>query len=88
MISIQTPMWKNGGCVGIAQKKLKEEGPVTTVQILYKNRHNLRQFPGKYTIPTENVRRYPTMTVRNGTILHIVPIGDFTHDSMYSQENN
>lgn len=72
-IEIKSPMW-NGGrrCVGIADYKIGTRS--TDIKILYKNKDGAQIYPYTYTIDTVDARKFPTMKLKCGVNLRLIPI--------------
>ena len=70
--AIMTPIW-NGGqrCVGLAEYRLS--GPVTTFEILWRNREDKRIYPHPFTVSTKTVLKCPIQMIK-GMRLRIVPL--------------
>ena len=76
LLKIQTPIW-NGGRrkVGIATYRLQDRE--IYIEILKKDKHGNRIYPGKFKIECEKVKSYPTMLLKKANItVHLVPIED------------
>lgn len=86
-IEIESPIW-NGGkrCVGLAEYRLKNEGQVTQVRILYKNKTGRYIYPTLLCKITEYIYKYPPKIVRNGVKVYIVPIEDFANQKFDLKE--
>jgi len=72
-LEIRSPLW-NGGrrCVGIAEFKLGTR--VTDIKITYRNKDGVPIYPHVFTIDTVDARKFPTMKLRSGINLRMIPI--------------
>lgn len=72
-LEIHAPMW-NGGqrVVGIAEYKLGTRS--TDIQITYKDKSGALIYPHTFTIDTAEARKFPTMKLRCGVNLRLIPI--------------
>lgn len=72
-IEIHTPIW-NGGkrCVGIAEYRLGTRS--TDIKITYKNKDGVPIYPYTYTIETVTACKFPTMKLKCGINLRVIPI--------------
>lgn len=72
-LEIRSPMW-NGGhrCVGIADYKLGTRA--TDIKITYKNKDGVPIYPHVYTIDTVEAKKFPTMKLKCGVNLRLIPI--------------
>ena len=77
IIRIKEPIWKNRS-VGIDSEKI---GPILTVMIDYKDKEGALVFPHTYRMKGLVARTYPTMKIK-GHDLHIIPIKDFTYETV------
>ncbi len=73
---IETPIWRDGGAVGVAARRLVD-GTMMDVTISYKDKAGNLVYPHIYRIACSKIRKYPTKTLREGVVLHVVPIRDF-----------
>jgi len=74
-VEIREPMWKNGGSVGIAERKIGKEG--TIVKIVHKNKQGELTYPNTYKVSREKAFSCEVMYVgKNKTPLRIIPIRD------------
>jgi hypothetical protein len=71
-ITIHAPIWKTRS-IGIARYKITDNLIVT---IDYKTKDGNLLYPEKYAISKERALTYPTQTIRDNLILHIIPIDD------------
>lgn len=70
LIPIKFPRWKERA-VGIPTYKIKSHNEVT---ISYVKADGTRLYPYPLYISGEKIREYPTQNLKNGVIVHIVPI--------------
>lgn len=74
-IIIQTPMWKHGGSVGIADRNFTSSGVL--VEIAYKDQYGNRIYPHTYKVSKEKANKCERMYVgKNNTPLRIIPINE------------
>lgn len=71
-ITIHSPIWKSRS-IGIAAEKITDDLSIT---IDYKKKDGEMLYPEKYFISRERAIKYPTQTIRNSIVLHIIPINE------------
>lgn len=74
-IEIKVPIWGKRA-IGIANYKITEDLEVT---ISYKDVDGNLVYPGIYRMSKDKALSYPTQTIKQGIVLHIIPIRDFDH---------
>ena len=72
-ITIQKPMWKNGGSVGVDERKFDNEGVL--VKIAYKNKYGDKVYPHTYKFSKEKADNCEKM-VLGRTTLKVIPINE------------
>lgn len=72
-ITIQKPMWKNGGSVGVDERKFNKEGVL--VKIAYKNKYGDKVYPHTYKFSKEKADNCEKM-VLGRTTLKVIPINE------------
>ena len=70
---IDEPIWKTKS-VGLSLDGIQRG--LVSIEILYKDKHGVQVYPGKYLIDAEKARTYPIQRVKWGKMLHIIPIED------------
>ena len=73
---IKEPVWRDGGAVGIASRRLVD-GTSMDVTISYRDKQGNLVYPHTYRMACRKIRKYPTKTLYQGIVLHVVPIADF-----------
>jgi len=74
-IDIIEPIWKNPRSVGLNVQDVPL-GEKIEVSISYKNKNGKLLYPGNWIVSADEVRKYPSKSVRSGIKVHIVPITD------------
>ena len=72
-ITIQKPMWKNGGSVGVDERKFNKEGVL--VKIAYKNKYGDKVYPHTYKFSKEKADNCEKMVLGRST-LKVIPINE------------
>ena len=74
-IEIATPIWKDRS-VGLNIEDMESHEQVS-IEIMYVSKKTgLRIYPGIYVMNVREIETYPTQMVRQGIIVHIIPIID------------
>ncbi len=74
-ITIQTPMWKHGGSVGIADRNFTKQGVL--IEIAYKDKYGNRLYPHTYKVTKEKADSCERMYVgKNNLALRVIPISE------------
>tara|TARA_R110000823_G_scaffold203569_1_gene334618 strand:+ start:368 stop:607 length:240 start_codon:yes stop_codon:yes gene_type:complete len=70
-VKILKPLWKNGGSVGIDERKFNKEGVL--VEIDYKDKYGQKIYPHTYKFSKEKAENAETMLWKK-TTLKVIPI--------------
>tara|TARA_R110000782_G_scaffold222961_1_gene309977 strand:+ start:75 stop:314 length:240 start_codon:yes stop_codon:yes gene_type:complete len=70
-VKILKPLWKNGGSVGIDERKFNKEGVL--VEIDYKDKYGQKIYPHTYKFSKEKAESAETMIWKK-TTLKVIPI--------------
>ena len=62
-VIIQKPLWKNGGSVGIDERKFDNEGVL--VEVAYRNKYGDKIYPHTYKFSKEKADNCETMMWKN-----------------------
>ena len=74
-VVIKTPMWKNGGSVGIADRQFSISGVL--VEIDYKDNYGQRIYPHTYKVSKQKADQCERMYVgKNNLPVRVIPIKD------------
>ena len=74
-VVINTPMWKNGGSVGIADRQFSNSGVL--VEIDYKDKYGQRIYPHTYKVSKQKADQCERMYVgKNNLPVRVFPIKD------------
>ena len=74
-VVIKTPMWKNGGSVGIADRQFSNSGVL--VEIDYKDKYGQRIYPHTYKVSKQKAEQCARMYVgKNNLPVRVIPIKD------------
>ena len=74
-VVIKTPMWKNGGSVGIADRQFSNSGVL--VKIDYKDKYGQRIYPHTYKVSKQKADPCERMYVgKNNLPVRVIPIKD------------
>ena len=74
-VTIKTPMWKNGGSVGIADRQFSNSGVL--VEIDYKDKYGQRIYPHTYKVSKQKADQCERMYVgKNNLPVRVIPIKD------------
>jgi hypothetical protein len=74
-VTIQTPMWKHGGSVGVADRNFTNKGVL--IEIAYKDKYGQRIYPHTYKVTKEKAEQCERMYVgKKNTPLRIIPINE------------
>tara|TARA_Y100000114_G_scaffold156019_1_gene181726 strand:+ start:505 stop:756 length:252 start_codon:yes stop_codon:yes gene_type:complete len=75
IVKIRQHMWKNGGSVGIAERKLGKEGAL--IKIESKNKHGELHYPNTYKVTREQAMSAEIMYLgKSKTPVRIIPISE------------
>lgn len=70
-VKILKPLWKNGGSVGIDERKFNKEGVL--VEIDYKDKYGQKIYPHTYKFSKEKADNAEKMFIKK-TTLKVIPI--------------
>jgi len=74
-VIIKTPMWKNGGSVGIADRQFASDGVL--VEIAYKDKYGQRIYPHTYKVSKQKADQCERMYVgKNNLPVRVIPINE------------
>ena len=74
-VVIKTPMWKNGGSVGIADRQFSNSGVL--VEIDYKDKYGQRIYPHTYKVSKQKADQCERMYGgKNKLPVSVIPIKD------------
>ena len=74
-VVIKTPMWKNGGSVGIADRQFSNSGVL--VEIDYKDKYGQRIYPHTYKVSKQKADQCERMYVgKNNLPVRLIQIKD------------